>query len=187
MTASVRIQRLTERAAEMPHGTRSRYNTGCHCDDCRRANREYEAGRTKRRIFHGARRVPADRVIAHTAELRAAGMGRRAIAAAADYNCGNLHGILMGRRKWIDADAEARILAVTPADAADRSYIRADRTLELIAELVDRGYTKKQLAEWLGYKWPALQYYSDRITKRNADAFEALYHRLNAGLIRRSE
>lgn len=32
------------------HGTRSRYNSGCRCGECRRANREYEHARTMRKI-----------------------------------------------------------------------------------------------------------------------------------------
>jgi predicted DNA-binding transcriptional regulator AlpA len=36
------------RPAKRPpeHGTRSRYVQGCHCEDCRRANREYHRHRS---------------------------------------------------------------------------------------------------------------------------------------------
>lgn len=31
---------------DVVHGTRSGYNGGCHCQKCRKANREYQANRT---------------------------------------------------------------------------------------------------------------------------------------------
>jgi hypothetical protein len=37
-----------ERTSPPEHGTRSKYNSGCHCSECRRANREYEYSRRYR-------------------------------------------------------------------------------------------------------------------------------------------
>lgn len=40
--------RRLEAELRNPHGTRRRYHLGCHCDDCRRGNREYERERKRR-------------------------------------------------------------------------------------------------------------------------------------------
>jgi hypothetical protein len=56
-----------------------------------------------------------------------------------------------------------RILAVTPAQLADRSFVSAKSTWRLIRQLLEEGYTKAAIARLLGYKSPALQFRRTRV------------------------
>lgn len=65
------------------HGTRSRYNSGCRCDECRRANREYERRRTMMKVAvecgAPSPMVDAEPVRRRITDLLAAGYSRREI------------------------------------------------------------------------------------------------------------
>jgi hypothetical protein len=181
-----RIAKLQALAASKPHGTRSRYNAGCRCDECKRSNRNYEHERIKRKIFHGPARVSADRARAHILNLQRAGLGRHTISSAAGVHDRRISEIGAGERLHIKAETERRILCVTIKDRAAGAYIPAGPTFALIEQLVHDGYTKTQLATWLGYKRPALQFRRAGITQENADRVEALYNKLKDGFIERA-
>lgn len=69
----------------------------------------------------------------------------------------------------------------------DRALVPAGPTWEKIKRLLDDGYTKTQIAEWLGSraKTPALQLRQDFITAKSASAVDRLCRKLDAGLLRR--
>ena len=68
------------------HGTRAAYVIDrCRCDHCRRANREYQADRTRQHLYGRTRwHYNVDQVRDHVNQLRAAGYGTRTIADLAD-------------------------------------------------------------------------------------------------------
>jgi hypothetical protein len=81
------------------HGTRAAYvQDKCRCDDCRRANREYQAHRTRQQLYGRTRwHCDVDQVRDHIAALRAAGYGTRTIADLAGINRNRINHILHGR------------------------------------------------------------------------------------------
>lgn len=166
-------------AAGRPHGDRLRYVAGCRCDECRRANTQYERQRVAARAagdWNGI--VPAERARKHMRWLSRQGVGRRAIGDASDVGGSILTEILSGRRVQIRARTERRILAVTPAMASDHALIDAAPSWNLVAALQAAGFTKKRLARELGQKGSGLQLGRVRITVRNAFRVERLYARL---------
>lgn len=166
-------------AANKPHGVRLRYMAGCRCDECRRANSQYENERQKaRRAGDWNGIVDAASARAHLLKLARAGVGRRAVQTATDIADSILFQIRDGTRKRIRARTERKILAVTPALRLDGALIPAKRTWKLINELIDEGYTKGGIAHRLGFKGYGIQLSRDRVTVRNAGKVDRLYREL---------
>lgn len=168
--------------AAKPHGSRLRYMSGCRCDDCRRANTDYEKQRSiarKNGEWNGI--VPATRARRHLNRLSRLGVGRRAVQAATDIADSILFKIKSGDRKNIRAQTERLILAVTPAAAGDHALIDAAPTWVLINELRAAGFTKTRLAAELGRKTHALQLNRHKVTVRNAADVERMHTRLMQG------
>lgn len=166
-------------AEDKPHGSRMRYIGGCRCDLCRKANTDYERGRSEARKsgdWNGI--VPAAHARQHLNRLSRLGVGRRAVADATDIAETILVEIRSGKRRNIRARTERLILAVTPEAAADHALVSADRTWQLIDKLIGAGFTKGYIALQLGAKTPALQLSRDKITVRHAADVDCLYRRL---------
>lgn len=166
-------------AADRPHGDRLRYVAGCRCDLCRASNAAYERGRIRERQsgnWNGM--VPADRARNYMKHLSAQGVGRRAIAEASDISHSVINEIRAGRKTQIRALTERKILAVTVDMALDRAYIPAGPTWKLIDALLAAGFTKKDLAQRLGYR-SSLQISRKAVTVKNA----ARVRKLHAALI----
>lgn len=89
-----------------------------------------------------------------------------------------IHEIKNGDRRRIRARTERKILAVTPAMRADRSFVPAVVAWHLINKLLEEGFSKAGLAKLLGYRSPALQLRRNRITARNERRVITLYRRL---------
>lgn len=181
MTAShlAHLRPVAELAAGKPHGVRLRYMAGCRCDACRRANTDYEIQRARARKagdWNGI--VPALGARDHMKWLSRHGVGRRAVQASTDIGDTVLSDILSGRKTRIRARTARKILAVTPAQAADHALISARKAKRLIASLRAEGYSERYLAKRLGYKNPYLQFASNRITVRNSARIERLYREL---------
>jgi hypothetical protein len=158
-----------ELALRHAHGTRMRYRGGCRCDDCRRGNAEYERQRMVARAsgdWNGL--VSADRARAHLRGLSKQGVGRRAVAAATDVAVSVIADIRRGVKTTIRARTERKILAVTPAVASDGARVRATATWRAIRDLLDEGYTRKDIARRLGYRSDSLQLGRRFVTVRNA-------------------
>jgi hypothetical protein len=181
-----RLRALRASPDRWPHGTRSRYITGCHCFKCRVANTNYETERAaKQRAGWHARLVDTDRVIAHLKELSKAGVGYKSVAAAANVSHTSLAKIKAGKKTQLRADAEARILAVDQGAIADGALIDAAPTRRLIGKLVEGGYTRAWIAHQLGYSGQGLQFRFSTITALNASRVERLYRRIERGEISR--
>lgn len=168
-------------ATTRPHGDRLRYLAGCRCDACRKANTTYERQRQAARKngdWNGI--VPAAAARDHLFELSAAGVGRRAVAAATDIAETVLSEIRSGQKARIRARTERLILAVTPAMASDGALIAAGPTWVLIDELTAAGFTKGRIAEELGCESLALQIGTERVTVRNAHRVARVHEELMA-------
>jgi DNA-binding CsgD family transcriptional regulator len=169
-------------AADRPHGDRLRYMSGYRCDECRRANTQYELMRERARRngdWNGI--VSAEKVRAHLKKLSRLGVGRRAVAAASGVAASLLMEIRAGRRIHVRARTERRVLAVTKAQASDHALVPAGHTWRLIEHLVEEGYTYTEIARRLGYRTPKLQFKKKRITVRAAYAVQRLHDKLTGG------
>ena len=183
-----RFDRIRATFVEWAHGTRHRYMGGCKCMECRAANSRYETMRAAaRRRGESNRIVSAERARAHMRWLSKNGVGRHSVSAATDISDSLLYGICNGTRARLRENTERKILAVDLSVRGGATLISSLHTWRLIHELLDRGYTKTQLAQWLGYKTPALQLKRGApITVRNANRVEKLYKLINDGKMRRA-
>ncbi len=179
---------LRERCTDKPHGTRARYVAGCKCVPCRAANSRYNTEREaakKAGDYRGI--VSADRARRHLLKLSKQGVGYKAVADA----CGSSHTIVgnvaWGYRKQIRASTERAILSVDAQALADGARVPAGPTWRIINTLVAEGYSKAQLARWLGHKVPALQMRRDWVIARTASKVERLARLIEAGKMQRPE
>lgn len=163
---------------ERGHGTRVRYlwgargqdpRNGCRCVPCRSATVLYEKRRVAARARGEDAFVDATAAREHLAALRAAGMGTRSAAAASGVSRNQVVRIAAGRVTAIRPETSAAILTLARTDVHDGATVDAAATVELIDDLLARGYTRARLAELLGYRSPSLQLgRSGRVTRANA-------------------
>jgi len=137
------------------HGTRARYIAGCKCAPCKAANTRY-AKLAKYRSDQGiSTLLDAAPVKRHLRRLRAAGVGKRTIAARAGVSqtvVDRLLGLNSDRpAKRVRPDIAAKILAVTVNDRADGSLIDGTGTRRRLQALVALGYTQTDLAQRIGW------------------------------------
>lgn len=165
------------------HGTRASYARGCRCLPCRAANSSYQSERRRA----GGREVEAGPARAHLLALRRTHVGLRAVSDVTGIDRRVLYEIASGRRKIIFRKTLATILSIDEGCRANHSLVDAKPAWRRINEMLERGYTKKQLAAWLGSKArvPQLSLRRDRISARSAMRVEQLYSKVEAGLVRR--
>jgi hypothetical protein len=177
------------------HGTRARYYRGCRCEPCKDANRTY-ARELTRRQRHGAPAYrSASEARAHIADLRAAGVGLKTIAAASGVSHGALSKLIYGDRtrnrapsKRIRPDTHDRIMAVTIDAVAPGARIDATATWALIDHMTAAGVPKSAIAAELGQSGPGLQLSRRQVTADNAARVADIHARWLAGdleLVRR--
>ena len=183
--AEERITRLRESCSTLPHGRRARYMAGCRCLLCRAAHSRYNCER-ERAVAEGRANplVSAEAARAHLAKLSAAGVGYKSAAAAANVAKSVVFGIITGRRRNIRRETEERLLAVDATCVGDGALVDARPTWRILDGLIREGYTKRQLAAWLGVG-QSIQFRRDRITARNAAKVERMARLLDAGKLRR--
>lgn len=186
--------RIAALTASLPQiakcGTRTGYRAGCRCLKCRAANTRYATESESRRRSGDTRElVPSKRAATHVRTLGRQGMGYRQVAESAKVAISLVASILAGRRTQIRANTERRILAVQYEIEAlgDGTRVPAGPTWRLLNELLERGYTKMQLAVWLGStsKTPSLQIRRDMVTVATVARVRRLYDDINAGRKRR--
>jgi hypothetical protein len=145
-------------ADRFAHGTRSRYVSGCRCADCREANRLYYHVRVKAKIFgdwNGL--VLALTVRRYLRTLSRKGVGYKTVAVACDVSATCLAEVLAGRKKWIRARTQRKVLQVTADAIADGALVSAKQTWKRINELLEEGFTERELARRLGYRTLKIQ------------------------------
>ncbi len=176
--------RLRSVGLAAPHGTRSRYVSGCRCAPCRQANSGYYRTQMRNRIFHGANPfVDAAPVLEHIRKLSRLGVGTRAVADAARITRSTIWRIRNGQRKHIRLHAAERVLAVDLSAASDGACIPAGPTWAKIRHLLHEGFTSVELARRLGYRSHGLQLRPKRITAANAMRVQRLYESVMAGAV----
>lgn len=154
------------------HGTRAKYvSDGCRCDDCRAANAAYQAERARR---VAPTLVGADTVRRHIRDLRAAGVGTRAIAHRSGVPRTVLQKIESGRTRRVRKETQDRLLAVMPADRAPGARVPAGPVQANVETLLDRGWTKAAISAAIGQGGRALQLGAQWVTAANASAVAAL-------------
>jgi hypothetical protein len=127
--------------------------------------------------------VSPERARAHLMQLRRAGVGYKAVAAACDVSASTLTEIL-DRVGPIRASTERRILAVDTGARADGARIDAKKTNRLIAEILAKGFTRRHVATLIGYssKATALQVgKGKRVTASTAARVAKLARRIERG------
>lgn len=155
-----------------PWSTKLRKDSGPVCSGCRDSL-----------VWNGL--VSAEKARAHLVALGEQGVGRRAVAAAADVSETILMSIRQGT-KWIRKDTEQKILAVDAGAVADHAIVPAKETWRRIRELLRLGYTRGELAQRLGAERPALQLRKREVLARTALRVEKL-HREIMGEIEREK
>lgn len=135
------------------------------------------------------RLVPADVAREHLAKLSAAGVGRNSVQAACDLPRSSLSAIISGKKQKIRRSSEAKILAVDEGAVADHGTVAAEPTWKLLRQLLELGFTQKELAAALGStaKTPALQLSRRRILARNAHHVAKVHRELTTKLYRELE
>lgn len=135
--------------ADWPHGTRARYVAGkCRCEPCTLANREYARDRA-RRVARGQGNPLVSTAAArkHVRRLQRLGIGYRAVAAAAGVRPDLVQQIRRGKRHTLK-ELSVALLGVTVEKARrGAQMVPAGRTRNLVATLLARGFTKKELAQ----------------------------------------
>lgn len=146
-------------AERFAHGTRARYTSGCRCDDCRRANREYARTRALAKVRGQTNElVPAAPVRAHLLKLSRAGVGYKSAADAAGVSRSVVAGVYFGGATQLRRQLAERLLAVDASAVADAACVDARPTMTLVRKLVAAGCTRGRIATvGLGLAMPALQ------------------------------
>lgn len=148
------------RPMKYDHGQRAAYCLDrCRCDECRDANTIMQQA-DRNRIAPTT--VDADQAREHLATLSAAGVGLKTVARRSGVSHGALSKLVHGTAttapsKRIRATTMAKILAVTPADAAAGARVDAAPLWALIDDMVAAGVPRRRIAEQLGQKGPELQ------------------------------
>jgi hypothetical protein len=176
-------------AEPRPHGTRARYMTGCKCLFCRAANSRYVVERQHAREAGDVRHiVNAAAARKHILRLARQGMGYKLVAESAKVGTSIVFQIRRGTRQRIRANTERAILAVKKelAVLGDASLVPSGATWKLLDHLLAMGYTKAQLALWMGKRTPAIQIKrGGRITAKTVLKVRKMYEDILAGRLKR--
>jgi len=185
-----RIAALTSSASNMPCGTRAKYVGGkCRCRKCRIANTAYQVERDRQKREGVLPDILVSSIAArkHLLKLSAKGIGYKAAADAASVSRSVTGRILWGTRPQIRRSTSERLLAVNLDAVADGARVPSGPTLAILRGLINDGYTKTQLAAWLGSKAkvPTLQMKGPFVTAANASKVQRLSILIEQGKLRR--
>lgn len=185
-----RIAALTASAALKPCGTRAKYvGCKCRCRKCRTANANYQTARDKFRREGGKPDVLISSIKArdHILKLSDAGIGYKAVADAASVSRSVTGRILWGDRLRIRRSTSDRLCSVTTEAVSDGARVPSGPTLRILDGLISEGYTKTQLAKWMGSKAksPMLQMRGDFIVARTASRVARMAILISTGKLER--
>jgi hypothetical protein len=159
-----------------------RYMAGCRCIPCRAANSRYSCWRdAENKAGRRSGIVDAKPARQHIFKLGERGIGYKSVARDARVGKSIVFEIRSGKRQRIRESTERRILAVDDSAARAGTVIAAAPTWRKIEHLLREGFTKRSLAQRLGYRNGSIQFDRDTITARNARKVGALYRTLMVG------
>lgn len=159
------------------HGTRSRYVGGCRCEPCRAVASDY-AKRYHRKRFQSLK-VSADVAREHILHLKRCGLGAPAIGHSADMSPATVLRIARGKQRRIYAVTERKVLSVTAEGIADGALVDPTVTRTLLRELLEEGWTRRELLAALGRPGRSMSMlYHERVTARTEMRVEKLHRRL---------
>lgn len=177
--------------ARHQHGTRAAYVADrCRCQECSNANTTYEQRRVRAHAFGRwtATFVDAEPARRHVNALRAAGLGRRRVAALAGVSTGALGRLLYGhvggppspRISTTTADHLLAVPAPALAAFAPGALVDAVGTRRRIQALAWVGWSIPQLATRAGIDKQSLHraIRHDQVTAATATAIRDLYDEL---------
>jgi hypothetical protein len=172
-------------SAAITHGV-TRWRLGCRCDVCRGAYRFRERAIRANREASGDGLVSAERTRRHLESLTTAGVGMNSIAAKTGCGRTHLRRLKDGLHKMVQAKTERAILAVKQSDSLYRArVVDARPAWAMVAELVDEGFTKVEIARRLGYKTNSIPWRKRWIDRKNAERMQAFYVAIMAGARKR--
>jgi hypothetical protein len=167
------------------HGSHAMYVAGCRCLQCRAGHSSYNAQRERaKRAGERNDLVDAAPAIEHLDNLLAGGVGRRSVAAASGVALSTIIWIRSGVRKRITRQTLKRILDVDAGAAAGGCRIPAGPTWKILDRLIADGFTKRQLAKWMGVG-VSIQFRRDYVTAETATKVRRLAALQEAGKLRR--
>lgn len=155
-----------EQRKRRAHGTNARYRwgevgndyrNGCRCYECTTAGVLYQKRWEARKARGIEPYVDASEARAHLEFLRANGVGLRTVAEVSGVHRPSLRLILRGERKRVRPETLAAVLGVHLGHAKPGAVVDGTRTTELVAELLEMGWTKGAIAQALGATTKALQ------------------------------
>ena len=174
----------------MKHGTRTGYGYHrCRCDDCCEANRKYNLIRDRkaRAVAYGiaipepSTFVDATEVRAHLIWLSERGIGRRTISDLTGVSMASILAIKTGKRQKCLRRSAELIMAVNLSQRPSNAHIDATRSLNQVADLVARGWTKRKIAQILTGNEGALSLQlKARITVHHAEVIDQLWRQVMA-------
>lgn len=138
------------------HGSHSSYVSGCRCEECRRANRDYARKLRKRRAYGQLDFVDAEPVRERVQELMARGMGVCEIARAAGIHRSTLYALMrahhhtgrpVSRMKRETAEA---IMAIRRRSPQGGWKVGASTTRAATLDLMILGYSMEWIARQVG-------------------------------------
>lgn len=180
---------LLEAAAELPPAA-SRDCPGVNGAPCparSRLRRDSKGGcclRCRKQL--GDQLVDAAPARAHLFALSAAGVGKRAVAAACDVPRSQLAKLKSGARTKIRRSTLRRILSVDASAVSDHGMVDAAETWRLLNQLLQLGFTKQQVARRLGSvaKTPSLQVKRDQVLAKTAQRVAKVHREMTLELKR---
>lgn len=183
---------------ERAHGTRARYvmgpgpgkGPGCRCADCRKANRDDAARRSRLRLYgQWAPFVDAGPAREHVQVLAAAGIGWKRAAELAGLSRGTMRKLMQGGpgkrppSKRIRPQTAAALLAVkaSPANLGGRAVVDGTGTRRRVQALVAVGWSQAHVAVRIGLTPSGMSrmlLHQDQVTASTARAVRAVYDEL---------
>lgn len=172
--------------AERQHGSHAKYAVDrCRCDQCRRAQREYNRNRVRaiaRPDEVWCPYVDAGPAREHVEWLASCGVGLKTLAKLGGIPHGTLSKLIYGDPQRgmqpslrIRPATAQKILAVMPAMATGAQKIPAGPTWRLLDELIGRGWSRSELNRRLGHQGPGLQIRQTLVRASTARAVERLH------------
>ena len=165
-----------------PHGTRTRYQQGCRCFECRLVCAQYQRQRMARRKAGVETNdlVSAQSALDHMAMLSKAGIGLRTVSAVTDIHPWKLSEIRAGRVKHIRAIHSRKILAITEDMLPDGAHVPSDPVRQMITRLKREGFTYTELAKRIGVSRTVLVKRKPFVSARTRLKVQLFYERIMA-------